>query len=92
MSNFEKILTKNHEPLWLDDPNLPQRIVIQRAANRFQCFQKDGAEFYSVGYALSRADIRRFLEGQEAQMMSEWGEDVRKERLVYSFAELARFG
>lgn len=86
---FEKIKTRKGEPLWLDDANTPQRLVIQRAANRFQCFQRDGTDFYSVGYALSRKDIRSFLRGWEANMMSEWGEDTTKERLVYPFAELA---
>ena len=86
---FERIQTREGEPLWLDDPNVPQRFVIQRAPNRFQCYQRDGKAFYSAGYALSRKDIRLFLQGREAKMLAEFGEDLKRERLEYSFAELA---
>lgn len=85
---FEKTQTREGEPLWLDDPNVPQRFVIQRATNRFQCYQRDGSSFYSVGYALSRREIRRFMEGKSSRMMAEFGEDTAREKLEYPFAEL----
>ena len=77
--------------MWAD--STAQRVVVKRAANRFQAYQliADDQRHYSVGYLCTRDDIRRYLAGQAVELRSEFGEDVEAEPLTFTHPALATF-
>lgn len=82
---FPKItLPESGHPAWLDDPNTPTRMIVQRATNRFQVYQLLEGDFLSIGYAQTHNDCRAFLDGREIEVVSEFGEDTDAEPLKYS--------
>lgn len=58
---------------WQDDENVPSRILVQRATNRFQAHERLDGDWLSVGFTLTPGDCRRFLNGQPCELYAALG-------------------
>lgn len=91
MAEYTEFRTKSGDRAWMDDPNTPQRFVVRRAENRFQAYQILESEFYSMGYFTNRSDIRPYLQGYGAALLSDFGENTNTEPLHYKALPLADY-
>ena len=72
-TRFRCVDLPNDQRMWASDD--AQRVIVQRAPNRFQAYQLLEGKFHSVGYAASRDDVRRYLKGQAIDMFA-WRYDA----------------
>lgn len=70
-TGYHRIRLAGGDTAWLDDHPNTNRIIVQRAPNRFQAYELLEGEFLSVGWLYARDDIRLFLKGHGVTVCTE---------------------